>query len=141
MTVFNESYGRDIRMDINLPNGVVLTLPEIIDIDWKPTNHTDTFTLITGRQKHNVIPQGGKGTLTVKRGTSVLEDFQAQFEANYYAGAPAPKGLITMTISNPDGTTTRVQLLGVSLIVDDMGTWKGDTAVMQKVSFLYERQA
>ncbi len=138
MTVFAQSYGRDIRLDINLPNGGVLTLPDITDYDIKPTNHTDTFILINGRPIHNVIPQGGTGTLNIKRVDATLEAFQAAFEANFYAGAPQLKGTVTETIANPDGSVSQFQLQGVSLMVEDLGTWKGETAVSQQIKFMYE---
>ncbi len=135
---FGQSYGRDIRLDINMATGGVLTLPDITDYDVKPTNHTDTFILINGRPVHNVIPNGGNGTISLKRVDSTVEDFQAAFEANYYAGAPQLKGTLTETISNPDGTVSQYQLQGVSLIVEDMGAWKGETAVTQQLKFIYE---
>lgn len=138
MTAFGQSYGRDIRLDINLPNGGVLTLPEITDVDIKPTNHTDSFIRLDGRPIHNVIPQGGNGTINLKRVNATLEDFQAAFEANYYAGAAQLKGTITETINNPDGSVSQYQLQGVVLIVEDLGSWKGETAVSQQIKFMYE---
>ena len=138
MPNFSQSYGRDIRLDINLPHGGVLTLPEIIDYDIKPTNHTDSYVNISGRPTHNVIPQGGSGTINLKRVDSTIEDFQAAFEANFYAGAAQLKGTLTETISNPDGSVAQYQCQGVTLMVEDMGTWKGETAVSQNIKFMYE---
>jgi hypothetical protein len=138
MSNFAQSYGRDIRLDINLADGSVLTLPEIIDYDIKPTNHTDSFVNIQGRPVHNVIPQGGNLTINLKRVDSTIEDFQAAFEANYYAGAPLLKGTLTETISNPDGSIIQYQCQGVVLIIEDMGTWKGETAVSQQIKGMYE---
>lgn len=138
MPNFQQSYGRDIRLDINLPNGGVLTLPEITDYDVKPTNHTDSFIRISGKPTHNVIPQGGTGMIHIKRVDSTIEDFQAAFEANYYAGAALLKGTITETIANGDGTVAQYQCQGVTLMIEDMGSWKGETAVSQGIKFMYE---
>ncbi len=138
MTNFNQSYGRDIRLDINLPNGGVLTLPEITDYDIKPSTHTDSYVRIDGRPRHNSIPSGGAGTINVKRVDSTIEDFQAAFEANFYAGAAQLKGTLTETINNPDGTVSQYQCQGVTLVVEDMGSWKGETSVSQQIKFMYE---
>lgn len=138
MTTFRESYGRDIRLDINLPGGTVLTLPEIIDYHLTPKTHMDHFVLLNGRPVNNAIPQGGEGTIDLKRVDSTVENFQAQFEANFYSGAPQLKGTLTETINNPDGTVTQYQCQGVILLIEDMGQWKGETAVTQKIKFHYE---
>ncbi len=138
MPNFGESYGRDIRLDINLPNGGILTLQEIESYDKKPDNHIDSFVNISGRKINNVIPQGGSGEITLKRVDSTVESFQAQYEANFYAGGQQLKGTITETISNPDGSISQFQVQGVSLLVEDLGTWRGETAVTQKIKYLYE---
>ncbi len=137
MPNFAESYGRDIRLDINLPNGGVLTIPEITDVEYKPANHIDSFNLINGKPVHNVIPQGGSGTINLKRVDSTLEDFQAAFEANFYAGSAQLQGVITVTISNGDGSISEYQLQGVVLHIEDFGNWKGETAVSQRMGFFY----
>lgn len=138
MSNFGQSYGRDIRLDFNMADGSVLTLPDITDYDIKPSNKTDSFVLINGRPIHNVIPAGGSGSVSLKRVNSAIEDFQAAFEANYYAGAAQLKGTLTETIVNPDGTVSQYQCQGVSLTIEDMGSWKGETAVTQSLKFMYE---
>ncbi|MHB8354986.1 MAG: hypothetical protein ACYDCF_11205 [Burkholderiales bacterium] len=137
MSNFGQSYGRDIRLDFNLASGVILTLPEIEDYNIKPSTHVDKFTIMSGKVKHNAIPQGGDGTIKLKRVDSTVEDFQAAFEASFFAGAAQIKGTLTETIANPDGTIKQYQCLGVVLIIEDMGTWKGETATTQQIKFHY----
>lgn len=138
MASFGQSYGRDIRLDINLPNGGILTLAQIEDVDFKPATHVDKFVLMNSQVIHNAIPQGGDGTIRVKRADSTVEDFQAAFEANFFLGLPNLKGIITETINNPDGTVSQYQFLGVILIIEDMGNWKGEVAVNQQIKFHYD---
>lgn len=137
MSNFGESYGRDIRLDIITPSGL-LTCSEITDFSYRPTPHTDSFILLDGTPRHNVIPQGGEGSITLKRVDATLEDFWAAFEAAYYAGARQVRGTVTVTVNEPDGSISQFQLQGVALLVEDFGDWKGETAVTQKLKFTYQ---
>jgi hypothetical protein len=76
----------------------------------------------------------------VERQDSTLDDFWAQFEANYYAGISEQGMTLTETITEPSGAVSQYRYVEVLLKLEDAGSWEGDKTVKQKASFVAARR-
>jgi hypothetical protein len=81
------------------------------------------------------LPKGWGGSFELDRGNSVVDDFIATAEQQYYSGAGPVSGTMYQYITEPDGSLSTYQYDGVSFRLASSGTWRGDSAVKQKLEF------
>ena len=103
MPTLGYTIGRDIAVDINTPTGK-LRIPKIMSFDSKPQVSTHKITPLNGITDELQIPVGWNGTITAERMDATLDDFWAKWEDNYYNGIDQPRGTITETITESNGT-------------------------------------
>lgn len=131
--------GRDVSLDIVGPSGP-LRFSLITSFESRPDVTDQKIKGLDGITRHVRFPDGWQGQFQIERQDSTLDDYWAQFEANYYAGVQEQPCTITETILEPNGTVTQWRYVGVLLKLDEHGTYQGDQTVKQRVSFLAARR-
>lgn len=134
MPVGGYSVGRDIALDVFTPAGVV-RFNTVTGFDSKQKTNGSVVKGLDGENRPLEIPEGWDGTITIERADSQLDDFIAGVESGYYAGLGILHSQITETISNPDGSVSVYRFTKVMFKLDDAGSWAGDKAVTQKLSW------
>ena len=69
-----------------------------------------------------------------ERGSADVESKIAQMEAAWYAGGVVGSCSLYQYITEVGGGIGNWQMDGVTIKLDDGGTWKGDSSVKQKLS-------
>ncbi|TKI03578.1 hypothetical protein [Martelella alba] len=131
--------GRDFAIDLNTSYGVI-RIPKITSFDAKPNIKRLNITLLTGQTDELLIPDNWNGTIVAARQGPVLDNFWAQWEADYYAGNAQSTGTITETINEPDGSTTVWRYQSVQFHLSDPGTKTGDKEVSQTLTWTAPRR-
>jgi hypothetical protein len=91
---------------------------------------------LDGITRHVRFVNGWSGSFMVERTDSVLDQYFALVEADYYAGVDALPLSIDQIITERNGGITAWRYQQVMLKYDDAGDWGGDKTVKQKFSFL-----
>src|SRR6185312_6111726 len=95
---------------------------------------------IDGIVRYLEIPDGWDGTFSYEKQDDQIDAYFAQLEAAYYAGQNIATSMITETITNADQSISQYRYTGVQFKFDDAGTWKGDQAVSQRISWCASRR-
>lgn len=129
------STGKDCTLVIIHPlaRGGRLDLPLITDMDAKPKFHDITGNHLDGYTRTQHIPQNIDLAFSVDRSTSDVEDFLSALWNAYRTAGRVPDGKVYQYVTEIDGSTTTTQYDGVAFKVDDLGTYKKDDRVPQKV--------
>ncbi len=133
------SVGRDTVLTVVTPQGP-LTINQISGFSAKQGQTTDRRKALNGKTSTLVTPDGWSGTLSVDRRGGELDAYFAQAEADFYAGIDQPAGTITQTITEPNGVVSQYRFTGVVLSYENAGSWGGDKAVEQSISWTAERR-
>jgi hypothetical protein len=126
--------GRDIAVDFNLPQGLV-RFSIVTDVGRKQNTKSIESHGIDGVCRYVEVPGGWEGTLEIDRAGPELDQAIAYLEGLYYAGQPVPYSTITETISEISGKITVWRFTNVAIKGDDLGSWKGDAKVTQKLGW------
>ena len=137
MPMNGTSLGRDVVIDMITPYGAIQIDPTYItNFVATPVTNNDTRKGLDGVPRQMVIPNGYTGSLTVDRADSALDDWWAQFEADYYAGKMTPTSTITETISNPDGSVSVYRYTGVAWDMKSLGERRSDQVISMSLDFM-----
>jgi len=139
MPINSYTVGRDLSLDIIGPNGP-LSFSQITGFTSKPDITDQKIKGLDGITRHLRFPDGWSGSFDIERQNSVLDDYWAQLEANYYAGLNELPVTITETIQEVNGSISQYRYLQVLLTIDDAGSYKGDASVHQKMRFVAARR-
>jgi hypothetical protein len=134
MALTTFSIGRDTQLVIMGPAGRV-DISHVIAFESRQITTPVRVSRIDGTQLGTELPKGWEGTFEVERGNSVLDDFIAVLEQNYYSGLPVQTGTMYQYITESDGSVSTYQFVGVVFKLASAGMWKGDTSVKQKLEF------
>lgn len=135
MPINNFSVGRDITLTIVTPSGP-LNLNLITGFQSAPEMAEVKVKGLDGITRHARFWDGWRGSFSVERSDSKVDDYFALLEANYYAGLNEQPATITETITEVSGAVTQWRYLNVLMKLDDAGSWAGDQTVKQKLSFV-----
>lgn len=133
------SVGRDVTLTVVTSAGV-LPILAISGFTSKPEIIEERFKLLDGRTRRLRYPDAWTGSFTLERTSSVIDDYFADFEANYYAGLSEIPSSITQSITESSGAISQYRYTGVLLTLDDAGDWAGDKRVTQRLRFTSERR-
>lgn len=133
MPVQGFSIGRDVAIDINMPQGPV-RFSNVTDFSAQPIYTGIESKGIDGINRFGEIPSGYNISVTIDRANANLDKAFAYLEALYYAGQNVPASSVTETITEPDGSVTQWRYSGIAFKFDDHGSWQGDAKVTQKFS-------
>lgn len=128
------SIGKDARMDVTQSDGSILNIAQLTDFDVKPITSQIQSKGLDGIDRFGVIPMGWQMTFSVDRQDRTLDDWWANYEEAYYAGNVIQNISITQTIQEGDGTISQWRFEGVAINLDDLGNWKADAYVKQKLT-------
>jgi hypothetical protein len=113
-----------------------LDLQIVTDVDVKPNPKMVTVAALSGVDYEVMIPGKYTGTITIERGNSVVDDFQAIIDAAYYANAGTlPYGSIVIYINEIGGNQTAYLYTDCTIHVTDLGSAKSDATIKQTLSF------
>ncbi|MBV8656621.1 MAG: hypothetical protein JO142_02240 [Burkholderiales bacterium] len=139
MAVNGFSVGKDVTVSVNTATGP-LQLNLVTGFTAKPTMVDIKVKGLDGITRHVRFPDGWAGEIDIERADSTLDDWWANWEANYYAGNAEQSGTITEVIQNPDGSVSTYRFRQVLLTFDDPGNWRGDSTVKMKCKFVAARR-
>lgn len=134
MPINGLSVGRDIVLNFTNSSGSITTNRIKMFSAKQKTSNRETAAL-DGINRHINIPMGWEGNFEMERTSSVIDNYFANVEQIYYSGQNIPTISITETITNPDGSISQFQYIGVVMTLESSGDWKADEYVTQKVQF------
>lgn len=134
------SVGRDTQLVIIGPYGRV-DLTHVTGFEARQLTAPVRVDRIDGVQLAAELPKGWDGSFELERGSSVVEDFIAQLEAQYYAGSALTQSTVYQYINEVDGSTSTYQFQNVVFKLASSGAWRGDASVKQRLEFFAAQRA
>lgn len=131
------SVGKQCTLVIQHPlaPGGRLDLSIITDFDAKPTSKDVMVDGLDGINRTQFLPQHVVISFSIDRANPAVDAFGAALEKAYFDGNGfVPSGVVYQYVDEADGSRSTYQYEGLALKVDDFGTWKGDSAVKQKIT-------
>ena len=126
MPINGQSLGKDISFTVVTQNGGTLALNGKTDYDIKPMTTDLKHKDLDGTTTYAYVPDGWQISIKLERRDPAVDNYFAQLEAAYYAGANLVPGTILETIQESDGSVSQFRYTGVVLKYDDAGNWKSD---------------
>lgn len=139
MSINGFSVGKDVSVDIVTQLGA-FTFRVRTGFESRPRYAERESHSLDGINRHIPIPSGWEGSLELDRGDNNVDAFFAATEALYYSGQPIQRATITETITNPDGSVSQYQFVGVTLMLREAGSWKGDDKTMMRMDFRSQKR-
>lgn len=139
MPVSGFTIGRDVAIDIVMPQGPVRFSLET-GFEAKPIQTGIESKGLDGTDRFGTIPSGWQGTLDIDRANVNLDAAFDYLETLYYSGANVPTSTITETITEPSGSLSIWQFVGVAFQYEEHGSFQGDAKVTQKLSWKASRR-
>lgn len=133
------SVGRDCTLVLVGPFGRV-DLPNVLSFDAKPQFADVKSDLLDGRQLRGKLPKGWNGTITLDRAGPGLDDLTALVELGWFTTGTITNGTLYQYVAEPDGSTSTYQFDNVAFNLSDTGSWTGDAAVKQTITFEANRR-
>jgi hypothetical protein len=133
------SIGRDAQLVVVAASGRV-DLSHVTGFESRQLTHAVRVNRIDGTQLGAELPRGWEGNFEVERGSSVLDDFVASLEQQYFDGAVPATATMYQYVTETDGSVSTYQFDGVVFRLANAGAWKGDASVKQKLEFFAVRR-
>lgn len=140
MPMNSYSIGLDVSIDITGSFGSVQRFANVTHFDAKQETKQIKIVALNGNIDHLELPNGWNGSIEIDRQNQALDQYIAQFEANYYLGINILSASITQTIKESDGSRTQFLFTGVMFKLSDAGAWKGDEITKQKLDWVASRR-
>ena len=137
----NFTTGRNISVQINTAYGPLL-IPASAILNFKANPETTKLRSkgIDGITRNGVIPDSWKGSISIDRLDQTVDNWWAQFEADYYANRRSGTATIIERLQEQDGTVSTWRYEDVALTLDDAGDYAADKKVEQMLSFEASRK-
>lgn len=126
--------GKDVSIDVALQDGRILRLGNVTSFARKPKVKKLTSLGIDGVPRNAVLPEGWDLDIEIDRQDSEIDDWWANYEADYYAGRTVRNLIITETIIEVDGSLSQYRYEGVALQLNSAGDFKSDSFVKMKLT-------
>lgn len=121
---------------LNPFNGQVITWGNLTDFQSEPISTFLQSKPISAPQQVVTTYDGWKGSFTVDRYDSTVDDFFAQAEDSYWLQGITPDATITEYIADAKtGVIKAYVYTGVALKLDSAGNKQSNTKITQKISF------
>jgi hypothetical protein len=131
--------GKDVSVDISTSNGP-LRLPAVTKFSSEPVLGNISVTKLNGVTEEAPFPKSWKGTITIERQDSTADDYQAQWEADYFAGITRLPSTITESIKEANGRDTIYRYTAVQLQMSKAGDKSGDKSIAQDFTWTAQRR-
>ena len=139
MAISAFSVGRDTQLVVIGPSGRI-DLTHVTTFDSRQITHSIRINRLDGNQIGVELPKGWEGSFELDRGDSVVEDFIANMEQNYFSGTMIGSSSMYQYVSEVDGSISTFQYDSVVFHLVNAGQWRGDAAVKQKLEFFASRR-
>ena len=128
--------GRDARVVIRHPlaPGGELQLRLLSDFDAKAQWHDIKKSHLDGLTRTQHVPENMMMTFSVDRSDSAIDDFCSAIWGAYRAAGRVPDGSIFVYVSELNGSESTYEYSGVAFKPDDLGSFKKEDSVVQKMS-------
>ena len=133
------SVGRDAQLVIISPYGRI-DLSHVTGFESRQLTQSVRVSRLDGNHLGMELPKGWEGTFEVERGDSVMEDFMARMEQEFFNGSMAGYSTLYQYVSEVDGSVSTFQYESVVFRLANAGQWKGDAPVKQKLEFFASRR-
>ena len=133
------SVGRDVQLVVIGPSGRV-DLSHVTAFDSRQMTQSIRVNRLDGNHLGMELPKGWEGSFEIERADSVIEDFIASSEQQFYNGSQTPPNTMYQYVSEVDGSISTYQYDAVVFRLVNAGHWKGDAAVKQKLEFFASRR-
>lgn len=133
------SVGKDVTLDIVGSSGP-LRFNILTGFEAKPVYKSIDSKGLDGVDRYEDLPAGWTGSLSLDRSDSVVDDFFAQKEDNYYKGLPSSAVNITETITEVNGAVSQYRYTGVALTLQDAGKKSSDNKIDMVIGFRASRR-
>lgn len=137
LTMF--SIGRDTQLVVIGPAGRI-DLTHVTSFDSRQITRSVRVDRLDGTHMGTELPKGWEGSFELERGSSIVDDFIAAAEQQYFNGNNVSHGTMYQYVTETDGSTSTYQYDGVIFRLSNAGTWKGDSSVKQKLEFFAVRR-
>jgi hypothetical protein len=128
------SVGRDCQVVVLGAYGRV-DLTHVTGFEARQMTASVRVDRIDGVQLGAELPKGWEGHFDLERGSSAVEDFIAQLEADYHNGQSPAAGTVYQYVTESDGSTSTYQHSNVVFKLSSAGVWRGDASVKQRLEF------
>ena len=133
------SVGRDTQLVVIGPSGRI-DLAHVTAFDSRQVTQSVRVNRLDGSQMGMELPKGWEGSFELERGDSVVEDFIATTEQDYFNGSISATSAMYQYVSEVDGSTSTYQYESVVFHLSNAGLWRGASAVKQKLDFFASRR-
>ena len=137
LTMF--SVGRDTQLVVIGPIGRV-DLTHVTSFESRQLTQSIRVDRLDGIPMGTELPKGWEGSFELDRGSSVVDDFIAAAEQQYFNGSSVNTGTMYQYVTETDGSTSTYQFDNVTFKLSNAGIWKGDSSVKQKLEFFAVRR-
>ncbi len=137
LTMF--SIGRDTQLVVIGPMGRI-DLTHVTSFDSRQITQSVRVDRLDGTHMGTELPKGWEGSFELDRGSSVVDDFIAAAEQQYFNGGSVSPGTMYQYVTETDGSVSTYQYDNVIFKLSNAGSWKGDTSVKQKLEFFAVRR-
>ena len=132
--------GRDVTIQLLGNDGTIQSFSMRTMFSSKQDTNDIKIKRFDGQLDHLRIPDGWNGTFEYTRQNSIIDDYFASLEDNYYNGADIQPAQITETIQDPGGVIRQYRYTGVMFKLDDAGDKRGDDVIKQRISWVASRR-
>src|ERR1022692_3031152 len=102
------SVGRDTQLVVIAPSGT-MNLAHVTAFDSRQITQSVRINRLDGNQLGMELPKGWEGGFELERGDSVVEDFIATTEQDYFNGSVSSTSSMYQYVSEVDGSTSTYQ--------------------------------
>ena len=134
MSISTFSVGRDTQLVVIGPTGRI-DLAHVIAFESRQLTQSIRISRLDGTHIGMELPKGWEGSFELDRGDSVIEDFIAKLESDFYNGTVDGFGTMYQFVTEPDASISTYQFGSVVFRLVSAGQWRGDSAVKQKLEF------
>lgn len=131
------SLGKDLSIDIFAPGGATPILSFALRTGFSPRQLTTQIKIkgSDGKNRNLYIPEGWEGSIDFTRQNSLIDDYFARLEAEYYSGLNGAPAQITETILNPDTSISQYRYTDVVMKYGNAGGWMSDNEIKLQIDW------
>jgi hypothetical protein len=126
--------GRDCQV-VLLWNGIRVDLRDVIGFQAEQQVKLQRSDPLNSAPVEFNTPAGWRGQFQIDRGSSALDDLVAAIEAAFWNAGTIGSGTIYQYVSEPDGSMSTYEFVGVALTLANSGHYKAESIVTQTVNF------
>lgn len=127
----NFNVGNDVTLVFTGGNGRI-DFGHVSEWEAKPATQHVKIKPLNSPPLQRDLPEGWTFSFSIDRSNVNLDAYQAQKEANFWAGGQDPVETLYAYIAENDGSTSTWAFLKVASTFTDAGRWSQDAAVKQK---------